>query len=866
MSRCFTLLVALFLLSPTLQAQSAAATAAPSQVHRGFGANLPFAFESNKGQTDMQVRYLARGPGYSLYLTSRETVLVLQQPGEPANLAGSQRSAAPRQQVLRLQWQGANPEPAFMAESPLPGISNYFSGSNPVNWHTHIPNFGRVRLQKIYPGVDVVYYGNPGQLEYDFRIEAGADLNRIALRVSGAEKLFLDANGDLVLQAGGSEVRNLAPVIYQEQAGRRISRRGHYVIHADKTVGFAVENYDHSKALVIDPILRYSTYLGGSSGGTVDFPLNATGAGGIALDSFGFAYITGNTATVDFPTTSGAFQTACPSGAATNCTARLATFVTKLNRTGTQLVYSTYLTGSFGTTTLLQNAGTQIAVDQLGNAHVTGAAYDNFPTTITALQQSCAFEIDFTCAFYTKLNFDGSQLLYSTYYGTQDRLQAGANFTIGSGVALDPQGNAYLTGLTSAPDLITTAGAFHRTFGGGSGSFDAFVAKFNPRLSGDASLVYGTYLGRSGDNDGTSIAVDRSGNAYVVGTTNSNQFPHTRSFGAGTGGTFLVKLSPGGRSLLYSNLLHGAVGTGVVVDSSRNAYITGAAMAQGFPTTPGAAQRTFGGGSSDAFVAKINSSGSALVYSSFLGGNGADIGNSIALDAARHAFIIGTTTSTNLRVTPGALQSTRHGPMDAFVTELFVAGTGLVFSTYFGGSGSESGSGIAVDPLGSAYISGSTSSGDLKVTSSAFQKTIRGASLSGFVAKISPAADLALTMTTSVTHADFGQHFNYSLHVLNKGPESTLNVTLFDPLPEGVVFLSASAHGCDSLSTPAGGTRGDVTCKRGFLDRNSTIDVVITVKVQPPVGGEILNQAAVLGDAFDPNQGNNTASVTVGVP
>lgn len=862
MSRCFTLLVALFLLSPTLQAQSAAATAAPSPVRLGFGANLPLAFEPNKGQTDLQVRYLARGPGYSLYLTSRETVLVLQQPGEPANLAGSQRSAAPRQQVLRLQWQGANAEPAFMAESPLPGISNYFSGSNPVNWHTHIPNFASVRLQEIYPGVDVVYYGNPGQLEYDFRVKAGADLSRIALRVSGAEKLFLDTNGDLVLQAGGSQVRNLAPIIYQEQAGRRISRTGHYVVRAGNTVGFEVENYDHSKPLVIDPILRYSTYLGGSSGGTEDFPSINTEGVGIAVDSFGFAYITGDTATVDFPTTSGAFQTACPL-APMRCTARLATFVTKLNRTGTQLVYSTYLTGGFGTT-FGANLGTLIAVDQLGNAHVTGTALDDFPTTITALQQSCAFEVDSACAFYTKLNFDGSQLLYSTYYGTQDRIVMST--TIGRGVALDPQGNAYLTGLTHAPNLITTPGAFQRTFGGGPGFFDAFVAKFNSRLSGDASLVYGTYLGRSGDDEGTGIAVDSSGNAYVVGTTSSNQFPHTRSFGAGTGGTFLVKLSPGGRFLLYSNLLHGAVGTGVALDSSRNAYITGAAMAQGFPTTSGAVQRTFGGGTSDAFVTKFNSNGSALVYSSFLGGNGADIGNSIALDAARHAFITGNTSSTNFRVTPGALQTTRHGPSDAFVTEFFVAGSGLVFSTYFGGSGTESGNGIATDPLGSAYITGQTLSGDFKVTSSAFQKTIRGASSSGFVAKISPAADLALTKTASVTHAGDNQHFNYTLHVLNKGPESTLNVMLFDPLPEGVVFLSASAHGCDSLSTPAGGTRGDVTCKRGFLDRNSTIDVVITVKVQPPVGGEILNQAAVLGDAFDPNQGNNTASVTVGVP
>jgi uncharacterized repeat protein (TIGR01451 family) len=614
--------------------------------------------------------------------------------------------------------------------------------------------------------------------------------------------------------------------------------------------------------LVIDPVLRYSTYLGGSSAGT-DPPVGPfSGGSAIAVDSFGFAYITGETTTVDFPTTSGAFETSCPS-APVLCTSRFATFVTKLSRGGTQVVYSTYLTGRFGTGTGLFNAnsGKLIAVDREGNAHVTGTAFDDFPTTLTALQQSCAFEVDSACAFYTKLNFDGSQLLYSTYYGTQDRL--GLHRTTGNAMALDAQGNAYLTGTTQAADLITTSGAFQRTFGGGE--TDAFVAKLNSRLSGDASLIYGTYLGRSGNDEASSIAVDSSGNAYFVGNTNSNQFPHSHGFGTGTGGIFLVKLSPGGRSLLYSSMLHAAVGTDVAVDGARNAYVTGAAAATGFPTTTGALQRTFGGGSSDAFITKFNSTGSALVYSSLFGGNGSDVANGIALDAARHAFLTGRTTSTNLRVTPGALQSTRHGPSDAFLAEFIVSGQGLTMSTYFGGSGDDNGADVAVDSTGSAYITGGTSSSDLKVSSNAFQKTRKG-STSAFIAKISPAADLALTKTASVTHANIGQHFTYTLHVVNKGPEATNNVMLFDPLPEGVVFLSATARGCDTLTTPAAGTRGGVTCKRAFLDRNATIDIVLTVKIQPPVGGGVLNQAAVSGDAFDPNQSNNTASVSVGVP
>jgi uncharacterized repeat protein (TIGR01451 family) len=858
MPRCFFLVAALFLFASTLQAQSSVTDAAPAVLPADFGAGLPLSFEPNQGQTDRRVQYLTRGPGYSLYLTGSETVLVLQRLSSPPQAAPVRSQATPGQQVLRFQWQDANLAPRFTGEAPLPGFSNYFSGSNPLNWHTHIPTVGRVRVHGIYPGVDMVYYGNPGQLEYDLHVAPGAVLSRIAWHVSGADKIFLDANGDLVLQTGELEVRNLAPVVYQEEEGRRISRKGKYVIRDGSTVGFKVEGYDPQKPLVIDPILRYSTYLGGSSGGTDPFFSAFTAGHAIAVDSFGFAYITGGTTTVDFPTTSGAFQTTCPV-APQICTVRSATFVTKLNRGGTQLVYSTYLIGDGPGTD--SGPGKQIAVDQVGNAHVTGTAFDLFPTTITALQQSCAFETDSTCAFYTKLNFDGSQLLYSTYYGTQDRL--GLRSTRGAALALDAQGNAYLTGMTQALDLITTSGAFHRTHGGGL--FDAFVAKINPRLSGDASLIYGTYLGRSGNDQASGIAVDSSGNAYVVGTTNSNQFPHTHSFGAGTGGTFLVKLSPTGHSLLYSTLLHGAAGTGVAIDSARNAYVAGAALA-GFPTTAGAVQTAFGSGASDAFITKFNSSASALVYSSFFGGNGADVANDIALDSARHAFITGNTASTNLRVTPGALQSTRHGPGDAFFTEFFVSGKALVTSTYFGGSGNDFGNGIAVDPLGSAYITGGTTSADLKVTSGAFQTTHQGRAFQRIRGQDLPAADLALTKTTSVTHATIGQHFTYTLHVVNKGPESTINVMLFDPLPEGVVFLSASAHGCDSLVVPAAGTRGGVTCKRGFLDRNSTIDVVLTVKVQPPVGVEIINQAAVSGEAFDPNLGNNTASVSVGVP
>lgn len=836
----------------------------PAHVN-GFGSVLPLAFEPNRGQTDPLVRYLSRGPGYSLYLTTSEAVLVLQSQAHAAPESRQRlKSASYRESVVRLQFQNANPEPRFIGESPLQGISNYFIGSNPENWRTHIPNFARVRVPKIYPGIDLVYYGNAGQLEYDFRISAGTDPGWLALHVSGIDKMYLDPDGSLVMKVGDLEIRNAAPVIYQEDSDKRVFRHGRYAIRDNNNFGFQIDDYDHSKPLVIDPVLRYSTYLGGSSGGTDPFASSFNSGSGVAVDAFGFTYVVGNTTSVDFPTTSGSFEPSCPL-APQICTARLAVFAAKLNRTGRQLVYATYLTADAGTD-VNSHSGKLIAVDQEGNVHIAGITFGGgaspeFPTTITALQRVCPFETDSTCAFYAKLNFDGSQLLYSTYYGTQNPLLL--RKTIGTGLAIDNQGNAYLTGITEAHDLITTSDAVQPTFGGGS--FDAFVAKFNPHLSGTASLVYGTYLGRSGNDEASGIAVDNTGSAYVVGTTDTNQFPHAHSFGTGTGGTFLVKLGPKARSLQYSTLLHRAVGTGIAVDDSHNVFITGGAVA-GFPTTAGVVQPKFGGGGSDAFVTKFNTSGSALVYSTFFGGSNTDIAEGVALDAAGHAFIVGTTSSSNLRVTPATMQSKLHGSKDAFVTEFYIAGTNLIFSTYFGGSKDESGNDIAVDSLGTAYVTGDTQSTDLKVTSGAFQQTNRGAQSSGFVAKLSPAADLALTKTASVQHAPIGSRFTYSLHVVNNGPEPTLNVILFDPLPEGVIFLSTTAKGCDKLTIPAVGTRGDVTCKRGFLTRSATLDVIITVEIEPPVGGSVLNEAVVFSDGFDPKGANNVASSVVYTP
>jgi hypothetical protein len=470
------------------------------------------------------------------------------------------------------------------------------------------------------------------------------------------------------------------------------------VLKGRRQVGFAVATYDTSLPLVIDPVLCYSTYLGGNS---------ADEGRSIAVDSSGSAYVTGYTFSTDFPTTTGTFQTTTFGGSTD-------AFVTKLNPTGSALVYSTYLGGGY------YDFGHGIAVDASGNAYVTGdTSSTDFPTTAGAFQTTLG---GIRNGFVTKLNPSGSAQVYSTYLG-------GSYSDAGLGIAADRSGNACVTGLTFSTDFPTTAGAFQPTFGGG-GSIDAFVTKLNPTGS---AQVYSTYLGGSGGDEGLGIAVDASNNAYVTGFTQSTNFPTTSgafqpTFG-GYNDAFVTKLNATGSApLVYSTYLGGSDferGFGIAVDTLGNAYVTGVAGTN-FPTTSGAFQTTFGGIIVDAFATKINPTGSApLVYSTYLGGSQFDQANGIAVDASDNAYVTGVTTSTDFPTTSGAFQTTFGGYSDAFVTKLNPTGSApLVYSTYLGGDADDSGNGIAVDPSGSAYITGTTSSIDFPTTTGAFQAVL----------------------------------------------------------------------------------------------------------------------------------------------
>ena len=524
---------------------------------------MPLQFEANHGQVDAQVQFLARGKGYTLFLTPTESVMVLQQREAPAAkdpLAMIDPTAVPdaapmKQSVVRMKLEGANPSPAIDGIEPLPGIVNYFIGNDPKKWRTKIPTYAKVRYQQAYPGIDLAYYGNQGRLEYDFIVAPGADPNQIKLAFEGPSDIQVAESGDLILTTALGEVRMQKPIVYQlETDGHKTLVAGRYVmeahampLHASRragySVGFQLASYDHTKPVVIDPVLVYSTYLGGSG---FDQGL------GIAVDGTGQAYVTGSTTSTNFPT-------ATPLQA-TNAGGDDA-FVTKLNAAGTSLLYSTWLGGSSN------DIGTSIAVDATGQTYVTGVTSStNFPTT-SPFQATFAGSQD---AFVTKLSATGTSLLYSTYLG-------GSGSDNGTSIAVDATGQAYVTGMTDSTNF-PTANPIQATF---AGSEDAFVTKLN---AAGASLLYSTYLG--GDQ-GFGIAVDTAGQAYVTGPTDFPTATPLQATKAGGRDAFVTKLNAAGASLLYSTYLGGNgfdEGRGIAVEATGQAYVTGRTGSTDFPT------------------------------------------------------------------------------------------------------------------------------------------------------------------------------------------------------------------------------------------------------------------------------------------
>ncbi len=691
---------AAMLVVPALLTTKASPVPARARLAEAYG-QVPLAFEANLGQTESPVAFLARGAGYALFLTPVEAVLSLSQNPPNETPSGSKEGQASEDRppaVLRLTFPGANSSPRVSGLDPQSGRSNYFVGNHRSRWQTDVPHFGRVHYEDVYPGIDLVYYGRQRQLEFDFVVQAGADPRQIGMEFGGADGIETDVRGDLIVHIGGGRLRQHKPVVYQEWEGERHSVAAAYVVEGVRRVAFRLGAYDASRPLVIDPVLAYSSYLGGSDH---DFGY------GIAVDSSGNAYVTGDTSSTSFPTQD-ALQRTHGGGYRD-------VFVAKLNPAGTALLYSTYLGGEG------YDYGRGIAVDGSGNAYVTGYTFSpDFPTA-EPFRGALAGAAD---VFVAKLNANGSALMYATYLG-------GDSGDFGLGIALDDSGSAHLTGFTYSTDF-PTASAIQ---GANAGGYDAFAVKLNPA---GTALEYSTYFGGSGDDFGYSLAVDDSGNAYLAGYTESTDFPTAsplQSANAGNADVFVAKLNAAGSAFVYSTYFGGSNGDwgqGVAVDGSGSAYLTGYTWSSDLPTA-GPIQGVHAGGGYDSFVTKLNVAGSALVYSTFLGGSGHDYGRAIAVDGSGNVYVTGHTSSVDFP-TEDPLQGAFAGYCDGFVVKLDAVGSALVYSTYLGGRGGDYGLGVAVSGLGTAFVAGGTASMDF-VTASAIQPANAGSD-DVFVAKL----------------------------------------------------------------------------------------------------------------------------------
>ena len=831
----------------------------------------PLRFEENEGQTARDVRFVSHGAGYELFLTPQEAVLALH-PKRALDLSPMHRVAyfralrearkAERTSVLRMRLANVNPATKISGLDPLPGRVDYFLGNDPANWRTNIPSYARVKYSDVYPGVDLVFYGNQRRLEYDFIVAPGADPSTISLNVEGARKLRVSAHGDLLASMAGGEVELQKPLVYQRIHGERREIAGSYTIAANHRVTFRVASYDHSQPLVVDPVLIYSTYLGGEADDM---------ASAIAVDSLGDAVVAGTTQSLHFPTTSGAFTQSPLATAGAGVV-----FVTKMDPTGGHELYSSYVGGTNG------DHGLGVALDSSGKIYVTGATFStDFPTTTNALKPgpnagnangtSFVFKIDPT------ISGSGS-LVYSSYLGgTQSSITE-----IGNAIATDTTGAVYVTGLTaSQPGTalanfpITASTAFEATPDPANTAGTGFLTKLDTTQSGAASLIYSTYLGGNGVNQATlgfgdaafGVAEDSAGNTYLAGTTTSTNFPTTTTafqqhapVSIAAGSAFVSRLDTtksGAASLLYSTYLGGDsldFATAIAIGPSNVVYVTGSTDSLLFPTTAGAFQTT-GNTNGAVFISLVDTTmtgSTSLKYSTFLGGSETASGFAIATDTAGDAYIAGGAQGNDFPVTKGAFQlaPAPNSQGEGFVTKLNPAGTGaadLVYSTYFGGSGAGTNSdeinAIAVNSLTkNGYITGVTFSTAATFpvfpNPGAFQTALNGTS-DAFIAELT----FQPTLTVSPLTLTFGPQ-------LVGTPTAAQMVTLTNNNTTAVAFTSLAISGGSPAAANTDFTTPTNTCGTSIAAGAScTISVVFTPSV---AAVETANLIVTDGDSTSP--------------
>jgi|CZKD01.1.fsa_nt_gi hypothetical protein len=723
-------------------AQSGAAQL-PSRadINAKFG-KLPLTFEANRGQIDPQVSFISRGPGYSAFLTSDGMVLSLRanQVLGTQTAANAVRPSKSQKATLQFSLLGAARNPAVVGERPQSGRVNYFVGNNPAKWQRNVPTYAQVRYKSIYPGIDLLYYGNQRQLEYDFVIAPGADPGKIQFDIRGARGMHIDADGSLVLTTSNGDLHFQTPAVYQESNGQRVAVDGGYVVNDQTHISFHLAQYDPTKPLVIDPVLVYSTYLGGSGDDQ---------AGGIAVDATGNVYVTGSTDSTDFPlTTLGSL----PAG-------NTHVFVAKLDARGSNLIYADYIGGNS------QDYGYALALDAANNVYVTGStASSDFPM-VNPFQGTYPGAFN---AFLTKISPDGSSLSYSTYFG-------GNGSDLPSSVAVDSAGAMMIAGYTSSTNL-PVANAYQSTvsanLGGIYGDY-GFLTKFSPDGS---SLVYSTYFGGNSNvplNCGetlcwpgpasavAALVLDPAGNAYITGSTNTYNFPVTEGAYQTTDSTqqngtvgFVSKFSGGG-SLQYSTYLYDPSGlltdpTDIAVDGAGSAYVTGITFSWDgtFPITSASIcdPSVYGGGCNYAFVTKFDAAAATLAYSTYLGPNNSAVPQAIVLDGNNDAYVLAYAPSGSLNTVNG-IENYSNGN-DLLLVEIDPAASTQLFATYLGGSGDDqpAPAGMVLDASGNIYVAGTTDSSDFPITQSAFQSVL-GGNTDAFILKIAATSAPAVTLS-----------------------------------------------------------------------------------------------------------------------
>jgi hypothetical protein len=846
---------------PALNSMNAVVGPVKDDWLRAYG-QIPLSFESNQGQSAAGVQFLSRDNGYELSLLSQEADFTFHQPisgpGNRRDRSSTTRnrrvnSAQGKSSVLRMHLAGANPAAAVTGVDRTATKINYFIGNDPKKWHTDVPAYAEVKYANVYPGIDLVFYGNRSELEYDFVVGPGANAKEIALNIEGATKLRLDASGNLLLGVANGEMKIKKPNAYQELNGTRREVAGNFTIANHHEVRFALAGYDKTQPLTIDPVITYSTYVGGSgsaNGGDI--------ATGIALDSAGDAYIGGITFSADLLQVNPISTTVPAAVTGGNSTG----FVAELNPTGTAALYLTYLGGE------VLDGIQAIAVDSNKNIYVTGFTESTqFPVNSTnaGFQTTPPASVNANgSGFVTRLNpaLTGmAQLVYSSYIGGSGPLDQG------NGIAVDASGDAFVTGITQSATGFPTANAGVAPFSTTQLSVNgnAFVTEVNTGVSGSTSLLFSSYFGGTGGaaglfpfgDYGAAITVDSNDNAYIVGTTSTGASFPTQGTQIDScaknsdSAAFLAEIglaTPTAPVLTYSTCLTGStadLGTAVALGPSNLVYLTGAAFSADFPTTANTIPLAFpntppvgipNSVTSVAFVSTVNTATGALGYSTLLGGNGGDGGDGIGVDSQGVAYVTGQTDSPDFPITPGALQTTLSNPSgNAFVSKINASaggqgGADLLYSTFFGGTGDanndlDAGNAIAVSGT-NAYVAGQATKG-LQTTAGAYHTTTNNLTgLNAFVAELPLVPSLSVTPTTLA----FGTQL--------------LNVTSAPPMT--VTLVNNSSGTLTIPFTVTGANAGDFTATSGATmgcgatlaaGASCTIDVVFTPTLLP-VGAE----------------------------